>query len=325
MAIRSGLAAQLGHVAESTYGTGVTVTRFTEFVDESLKLESERMESTALRAGRRVQRLDRWAVNKKGVSGDITYEVASKGFGLLLKHALGSLAITTPGGATTTRLHTVTLGDPWGLSMTVQVGRPDVGGTVQPFTYLGCKVTEWELSLEVDGPLMLKLTYDGRDEVTGTALATATYAASDELLWYTGATLTVGGSAVPVKKVMLKGTNGLKTDRYFINGSSLKSEPIAGELSEITGEIECEFNGLTDYNRFVNGTTAALVFTAEGSTIETTHKFGLTSTLPAVRFDGDTPNVNGTDITMLSLPFKVLDNGTDPPVSLAYKTTDIAA
>ena len=68
------------------YGDAVTVTRFLEFIDESLKLDVQRIESAALRTGTNVLRSDHWAANKKGVAGDVNWEVDQTGYGLLFKH-----------------------------------------------------------------------------------------------------------------------------------------------------------------------------------------------------------------------------------------------
>lgn len=325
MAIRSGLAAQIGYGAESTYGTGVTPSRFLDFNSESIKRESEPIESSGLRASKRVLRTNRWALNHKGVAGEVEHEVASNGFGLLFKHALGANTVATPGGATLARTHTCVLADPYGLSLTVQVGRPDVSGTVQPFTYLGCKVAEWELSCEVDGIVTWKHTLDGRDETTGTALATASYPTADELLVWTGCTVTVGGASFDAMSFNVKGSNGLKTDRHYLNGSGLKKEPVIAEMTELSGELSGDFEGLTAYNRFVDGDTAEIVFTAEGSIIEGSTRYSVEVTLPACRFDGETPSVDGPDTLGQTLPFKVLDNGTDQPITLVYTTTDTTA
>src|SRR5574343_15397 len=109
MAIRSGVAAQLGFAEETTWGTFSTPTRFLEVNSFAIQNQVERIESSAIRASNRVLRQDRWAANPKGVSGTLELEVMTKGFGLLLKHMLGTVAITTPSGATNTRLHTHTL------------------------------------------------------------------------------------------------------------------------------------------------------------------------------------------------------------------------
>lgn len=327
MAIRSGLAAQLGMVAEATYGTYLAPTRFLEFISESLSLSVERIESEALRAGNSVLRDDRWAANRKGVEGSIELEVASKGFGLPLRHMLGSSVITQPDvtGNPTVYVHTHTLADLYGSSLTMQVGRPDVAGVVQPFSYTGIKVAEWALSSDLDAALMLSLTLDGQNEATNQGLAAASFAADDELLYYTGGSITVAGTSFDVTSFSLEGSNALKTDRYFVRANTLKKEPIRSSFVGLTGTLEAEFDNLTAYNRFVNGTYAALTAKWEGSTISGTYKYALEITLPVVRFDGTTPQVSGPDVLTQSLPFKALNDGVAQPITILYRTTDSAS
>lgn len=324
MAIRSGLDGQFGMVAESTYGTYVAPTRFLEIADESLDLVQENIESAGIRASTRVLRSDRYARNAKGAAGSTSFEVHSKGFGLLLKHSLGQNTISTPGGGTNTRDHTCVLADPHGLMCTVQIGRPDVSGTVQPFSYLGGKVTGFEFSNDVDGALMLSTDWDFQSVTTAQSLATASFAASTELLYYSGGTVTVGGSSVNVKDISIKVDTGLDTERYFIRNSTSKLEPEIAKLAEIEGEMTVEFTDLTQYAR-VTGSTAAVVALWEGSTIETTFKYGVQITLQACRFDEGTVNLKGPEILEQKLKFKALYDGTNPPISVRYRTTDTTA
>lgn len=325
MAIRSGIAAQLGMVAESTYGTAVTVSRFLEFNEEGIELVQENLESEGIRVNNRVLRSDRWARNPKGAEGDVTFEVQSKGFGLPFKHWLGSNTITTPGGGTLSRDHTCILADPNGLALTVQVGRPDVSGTVQPFTYAGGKITEAELACDTDGALLFTPTFDFQSATTATGLATASYATSTEILWYSGGSVTIGGSSVNVKDISIKVANGLNTDRFFIRNSTQKLEPQIAAMTEITGEMTLEFTDLTQYARVTGSSTAAVVALWEGSTIETTLKYGVQVTLPAVRFDEAPVSASGMDLLEQKLSFKALNNGTDEPITLRYRTTDTSA
>lgn len=319
MAIPSGLSAQLGIVAESTYGTPVTVTRFYEFVSESLKLEIERIESAALRSGTRVQRSDRWSAGKKSVSGEIEMEISNKSFGLWLHHMLGSVSSVNTVGTVWT--HTFTPGDmPTGL--TVQVGRTGVDGTTRAFTYHGCKIPEWELEVAVDEIAKLNVTILGEDEDTSTGLASASYPSALTLLTFVQGTLTVAGSAFDVKSAKLSGNNGLADDRYFL-GSQLRKQPLEAGMREYLGELEAEFTDLTAYNRYVNGTEAALVLLLRGAVIEGAHNFDLQITAN-VRFDGETPNVEGGEIVQQPLSFKCLGDTAATALTVVYKTTDTA-
>lgn len=323
MAIRSGLAAQLGAVAEDTWGTYKAPTSFIEFTEESLALAIERIESPGLRASNRVLRTDRWAAGQKRVEGSISFEAPSKGLGLWLKHALGSVSISTPSGATNSRLHAHTLGDPYGLGLTVQVGRPDTGGTVRAFSYTGCKIDELTLSNSVDEFLMVECSMVGEDETTSESLATASYPSSVQLFNWTQGAITIGGSSVGVvSDFEVTVANAHKSDRYFL-GAQTMSEPIIAGMTEITGSMTVEFDSLTNYNRFVNGTVAAVTATWTASTaIEGAFYPYVEVSLPDVRFDGTTPVVGGADVLAIDLPFKALYDGSDQPITINVQTED---
>ena len=329
MAIRSGLAAQLGLAESSTFGTYQTPTRFLEFNEESLEYQIERVESPGLRAGNRVLRTDRYAPGQKRVEGSLTLEPATKGFGLVLKHALGATSITTPSGATDARLHSHTLGDIFGTSLTVQVGRPDVSGTVQPFTYLGCRVDTLSLTSSVDELLVAEVGLVGQDETRSQSLATATYpttgsAAAYEQFYWTQGVISIAGSAVGVvTDFEIEINNNLKSDRYFLGGATM-SEPILAGMTEITGTVTVEFLNLTAYERFVDNTQVALTakWTAATAIESSTFPY-IEVNIPKVRFDGPAnPQVGGPDVITHELPFKALFDGTNGPITIDYMTSD---
>lgn len=142
MALKSGLASQIGFVTESTAGVAKTPTLFLPFVDEGIELEKERLESEGIYAGRRTLDSDAWNGGNNTVSGDVGLELTNRGLGVLFKHCFGGVATTGAGPYT----HTFTPGDLSGVSFTTQVGVPGVGGTVHPKTASGCKVASWELA-----------------------------------------------------------------------------------------------------------------------------------------------------------------------------------
>ena len=57
------------------------------------------------------------------------FDVMDQGYLLLMKNCLGAATQTASGSGSKWAM---TPGDPYGLGMTMQVGRPDVSGTVQP-------------------------------------------------------------------------------------------------------------------------------------------------------------------------------------------------
>jgi len=299
MPLKSGLAGQVGFATETVYGTGVTVTRFVPLIDESISQDIDRLESSGVIAGARVLRSQQWSAGNRKISGDIGLEVYDRSVGLLFRHMFGVVATTGTGPYT----HTFTPGDLDDDSFTMQIGRPDIAGTVQPFTYAGCKVSQWELACAAGEIATLGLTVAAQSETTLTALATAAYATGIAPLTFVGGSLTIAAGAYPIKKITLSGDNKLDYDRYFV-GSDLMGQPLEADLREYTGTIESEFQSLTAYNRFVNGTEAALVVhLAKGaSTVDITCN---------VRFDGETPKLAGRGILQQPLPFKCVGSTTD--------------
>lgn len=314
MALKSGLAAQVGLKTETTWGTAVAVDRFTPLISESMTEKIERLESAGIAPGARVLRSGQWATGNVEVSGDLGFELYQQGMGLWFRHMFG--AVSTSGAGPYT--HTFTPGDMSDDHFTLQIGKPDVAGTVQPFTYAGCKVTEWELAAKAGELVTLGVSVVGKDLATGTSLATASYGIGSGLPFsFAHASVTVGGSAAYVKEITLKGSNGLAVDRRGI-GSAYIKEPLEAELRAYEGEMVCEFESLTQMNLFRNGTENALVLTIDAGSAA---KCVITTN---VRYDGSTPEVQGRGVTELKVPFKCLGPSTDAGAITAVLTNSDA-
>lgn len=301
MALKSGMAAQLGVKAETTWGTFVAPTRFYPLISESLTEEIDRLESEGIIAGQRVLRSEQWAAGNVDVGGDIQTELYQQGMGALLKACFG--AVSTSGAGPYT--HTFTPGDLTDDHLSVQVGKPDVAGTVQPFSFYGMKVTDWELSIEAGGLVTLTTSLIGKQLATSDSLATASFGTGAATPFtFKHATASIDGGAANVKKLTIKGSNGLDGDRRFI-GSEYRAEPLEADLREYSGTVDLEFESLTQYNRFRDADEVALV-----STISAGASASLTTTMN-VRFDGSTPEVDGRGIVQLSAPYKCIGTTTD--------------
>jgi hypothetical protein len=321
------IVSQLGVKKETTYGTAVTVDRFFEYSSEGIKLDTGRAVSEGLRSGQRVARTDRFVPYILGVSGPFKLEPASKGFGFWLEHMLGSVATAGPTDSAYT--HTGTVGDLWGKSFTAQVNRPlgPAGSTDQAFTFEGCKVVSWTLSCEKEGLLTFEVEIIGEDQSTGTALASASYPSSVEVMSWARADCTIGGTAVPVTKWSVKVDNKLKTDRHFLQNSTRRAQSAEEGMREITFECEADWDSLTQYNRFkaetAAGTLASVVVTAKSPTLigATTYP-GVTITMPNVRFDAVDATVDGPGLMMQAITGMGLSDGSAQPISVAYTTLD---
>lgn len=307
----SGLSGQLTIVDEVTYGTYAAPSRGFEFTGEGpVAYEREVIESMGIRAGRRIQ--SRFAQGVQRVAGDLTMELAPQGFGLWLKHIFGGVNTSGSGPY----VHTFTPGDLTGKSLTVQIGRPDVSGTVRAFSYLGCKVTEAELSAEVNEYAMLTVSLYGAHEDTGQTLAVASYPATLTPFVFTQGVLSVAGSNVDIRNFSLNFDNALIIDRHFIRSTTPErpKEPLEGGFRQITGTFEADFESFTAYNRYINATQAAMVLTFTSGA----HSLVITMN---TRFDGSTPGINSLEeIVAQTMEFKALSSTSDAAAITAVLT-----
>jgi hypothetical protein len=168
MATGSGLSSSVGFATESSYGVPVAVNRFFEFDSESVQSKKTPIFGTGLRGGAYTASASRRSAGTRTVDGDINMDVPSNGFGILLYHMFGTPTVTptSVGGGLYQQVHT--LGTLNGRSFTTQIVRAATDGdlTTAAYTYPGCKITEWELSVAQGAQLKLKMTISARDEAT---------------------------------------------------------------------------------------------------------------------------------------------------------------
>ena len=295
------LDAQIGYVAESAWNTAATVTRFIPLVSETLKAEISPIESADIITGRQVPTSQQWAQGNKTVGGDVQHEFYVDATGLLLRAAFGTVNTAAAGG---TGVHTFWPASP-SVSLTAQVGRPLVYGTVQPFTYTGCKVQSWELAGAAGEFLTWGMSLMGAEEFMGTGLASASFATNLKRWSFRHATIKVDGTTVPVKSYRIGGDNKMAERRFL--GSTIISEPLREDLAEYAGEFVAEWGnpssaGTNLYARYVEGAEATLV----ASMTYGTNAGTITAN---VRFDGGTPNVGGRGIIEHPIPFKCVASG----------------
>jgi len=325
-----GISSQFGMVDETTFGTAPTVTRFLEFSGETIEQTKERYESAGMRVGLRTHRSSQWVTGRVQVVGDLEFQWQQQGMGLMLKHMMGTIASTQPnvGSNPTVYEHKATVGQIDGKSFACQVAMAGVDGVQRAFTYAGCKIAKWDISIDNTGMLTFKPTIDGVSESSAVGMAAATYATNTFPLTWTGGTITLpGGATGNVTKFNLTGDNGLKLDRFFMAGQALsgtKKEQLEANLRVYSGTVDLEFGDLSAYNLFVNGTVGSMTAFFQGQQITSPYNFAVEITMPAVRFDGKSPDVTGPDIVMMSMPFVCLDDGSaTTPVQIVYRTTDV--
>lgn len=326
--------ASLGLVGESTYKTFVAPTRFYEHTEESLTWEKNAVQGQGLRVGSRVARSGRRVVTSGQGGGDFTVEAISKGMGLLWQACLGTGASTLVSGATYQQVFT--LGDT-PQSLTIQKGIPQVGGSVDAISFTGCMVTDWELTFGNTEIASLKVSVDAGDYSTAQTYAAPSYPSSPTLFGFQGATLSTGTLTSPTSTALASSVtsvanvrsgsvsvnNNLADDRFNIGGAGRKSKPTVG-LREITGSLEVEYDSSTWRDAFLADTPLSLVLTYSAGALSSGNET-LQVVLPEIKFDGDLPQANGTDLITVSMPFTVLDNLTAAqPIWVVTRTADTA-
>lgn len=327
MAIRSGLAGQVVIAPETTYGTYVAPTTAVE-ATSTLRDTSTYTTSGGVAAGR-MQRLgSRRVKTALGAEGNLALEVTNKGMGKLLRALMGNSTIVQQ-GATPAWLQTHTLGDPFGQSLTVQVGVPDLQGVVQPHTYLGCKVTSAEFKCSIGEQLTSTFTLDARELSQAQSLVAASYAVSLSPFHWLQSSLKIGTFGAEAAANGVRGASVTigrpsRVDRNYAGNAGRKSEPVINDWQPITGSVDVDYMTKAEFaDRFHNGTGFSMVWEFIGPVISGAFFETFRITLPGCFLTGDTPQLAGPDIVTGSFPFEWLNDGTNAP-KIEYISTDTA-
>lgn len=321
MVIASGIGAQLGFGEEGTYGTYAAPTRFLPFEKESLATDVGKVRSAGLGLGR-FHRTNKVRSYIRGAAGSIDFVVENKGFGLLFKHMLGAVA-TANVGAVYTHTFTPDAAALLGKYLTTQVGRPAIDGTSHPLSFLGGKITSWELGASLDELVKLTPEFDFKDVTTAQGLAAASYAASPYDFTFVDGALSYGGSSKFAKSFKVKMDNMLATDRRGLTNT--KREPLANGIASIEGEIGCEWESLADRAAWIADTQASLVLTCTSpQIISGADAFKLIVTMAKVELIEAEGRVEGPGVLQQPTKFKALFDGTLPIIKLEYITSDTA-
>ncbi|MEV6399619.1 phage tail tube protein [Streptomyces sp. NPDC051907] len=309
------LDAAIGIGAETTYGTAAESILGYEGKADSWKVSKEFVESVGFRRGLQTARADRRNIITMGGEGELEADLLDVGAAALLSAAFDKHTVTDNA---TTRVHvfeTATYSE--APSFTAQMIRPTVEGTDVAYKHVGCVATEFELTAEVENPVTLNVSFDFQDvshTSTPAQILPITYPEDARAYdWSrTALTLTRAGTAVPVDagKFSLTGDLGMKTDRRFLRGNPLKKKPVRAAIPTYEGEFEGEFSAdsLKLYEAFVAGEIVALRVDLAGLTPGTSVRVDC----PAIQFTGESPEASVDDVTVMTLPFRVLDPGDGP-------------
>ena len=327
----------IGWSNESTYKTYVAPAIHTEFIDETLDWQKGIVNGKGLRVGSRVLRSTRRVYHSGMGSGDVSMQIATKGLGKLWGAATGSGTSTLVAGSTYQQ--NFVLGDAPN-SLTVQKGTVEVGATVDPVSFLGCMVTDFEIASPNRADVTAKFTFDIGDYTTAQSYVTPAYPSSVSVFNWGQATVSLGGTltaptttalgsvagptTVGIRSFDVKVKRNLAIDRFNYGASGRKSKPTVG-MTDISGSVVVEYDGTTIRDAFLGDTDQTLVATFTGATALSTGFEQFQVVLPTVRLEGALPKSNAGDLIQVTHNFTALDNTTTAqPIWIVQRTADTA-
>lgn len=332
-------------VAETTFGTPVTVTKFYEYLEETFDAGLTYTQGEGYRVGSRFPRSTRRALSLTEANGDLTIEACAKGMGALFKAALGT--VTTTQRATTgvyQQVHTPAASD-FLSSYTLQKGVPILGAGTQAYTFPGSVCSGFELSCPNGDRATLRTSWISRECRTDISYAAPSYVSEtgQEVFTFKDAALTIGGTvtmptttalatggtaANDVRELTVTFSNNLDTDGNNIGSAGKRSRKpaITGFADPVTGSMTAEFDATTLADAYLNNTSLALVLTFTGTTVIGTGSDTpvLQVVLPDVRLDGEVPKTGGGGVVTQSINFRAMDNTVNSPITVVYVSNDTA-
>jgi hypothetical protein len=329
----------VGIGVESTYATTVTPTRWFEFLDEDLQYMPMRKQGKGMRVGGRLARSGRRVTTGLEAEGSLELECVSKGLGLLLKAALGNGVSTLVSG--TTYQQNFTLGDVLD-ALTVQKAVVREDGTVDPYTFGGMVVSDWEISAQQDEIVTAKFGFDGSGAFsTATSYASPSYPTTPSLFTFTHGAITSGTFTAPttttlasaattlanVTEFSIQGDNKLTGgQRAFGSAGKRATKPRPGDRSDgVKGKIKTIYTDVVARDAARDDTDLALVLTFTSTEALSTGFAQMQIAIPCVRLEPTTPNHNSGEVVEVDYDFTVLDNLTAAqPLWVIIRTADSA-
>lgn len=291
----SGTSLQIGK--ESAWGTSVAGVKNANMTSESIKLTADKKtEDTLVASKNSTARL----LMGLTVGGDFS--------GILKPEFAGYLLYLVLGGT-----DTVVTGTPVTGANTHTMVAAAANGILPAFTtivdrraavkkYSGCKIDSFTLEGAVADFVKYTASIKAKDEATGTlAVLSANALASFKSI---AATLAIGGTSYPVKKVTLKHSNNLADTGQTYGSGLYVTEPV---LSTRADQVDIELLHSADVDTISTtygqtDTNVAIVWHIESPSMVTgTTPYGITITLPNVSLDVPDANVGGKDLISAKL------------------------
>jgi hypothetical protein len=335
------LDASVGLKKESVFGTAVVPDHFVEFNSEGFKWEPKFVQGNGMRVGTRGPRAARRSLVSQSASGDLEIDLPTKGAGIFFEAAMGAGASTAvPSASGAFQQNFSPAATDFLPSYTIQKGVPQLGGSMQPYTYPGMMCSGFELTAALEAIVKLKTNWVGREQVTSTALAAPSYPAGAELFTFLHGSIAIGGTVTPrttttpasggqsvadILDFSLSYENNLDGGGQAFGGGGKATRKKAVGALAVTGKVTAEYDNNTLRDAYLAQTDLELLMTFRSLVPITGSVFPtLQIHVPCIRLEGDTPTANGGDIVKQSIGFTGLENLTAPMIAVTLVTTDTA-
>ena len=336
MAVGSGLGDSFGIATQSTYNTYTAPTRWYEVEAAPFKKNKRIVQGGGVSGGVLGNRLARRAYVGEDAAGSASLEVVDKTMGLLLSHCTGTVASGVVNGSGYTYDFPVV--DNFGRFFTSQFGIVDLTGTSRPYTGLGCKITAFEFTCDLNGLLMLSVVIDARQMVESQTLVAPSYTSGIKPFHWgqfapsfggtvTAGIVATGTAALGVRRFSLRFERPQATDLFYAGGAGLKTEPVMNGKWNITGSLSADLVDKTQLaDRFASDTATSLLLPFTSTTQISAGVFPTVAFhLPSVVFDDGNPTIDGVDVNTSTYPFQVLvDANGNAQATIRTVTADAA-
>lgn len=320
--------------SETTWGTTpASGWRSLEATSDGHKTSQEYLQHKGLRAGRAAPSVDGRRIVKQRGTGTIEVPGFANGLGILFRTAASTAAsaVHTLGTLAYDQIYTFTdVGAPEDRSVSTEVYRDRRSGTFDAYTYAGGRCVSLGIGQTLDNLLSFKFDMDYKSATLQGSLPTRTptEVVPDLVYAWPDATITLtpdGGSPTDecVASFDLTVPTMMDVDDWCLQKGTTRHQPTRTGAPSPTGSLSWKYQTTDYYEAFVAGTIYSLTAKWEGDdVIELTTKPSLTITIPAIAYTGDDPEITVDNPTMQTMPFEVLDNGTDPALTITVVTSD---
>lgn len=357
----SGITTQFyGPVAEGTYGVAPSLTGGHFYAPKGgsgrPKAKKVPVQGEGLFSGKLYPQASRRVIAGWDCGGGVALELPARNLQQWLFPMFGSYGQTpatlTQDGTTGAYSATHAPGSLQTHSFALQYGITTVDGTTEPATIVGCKIADWEISVEKHAIAQFQATVLARNELIAGLNSDPLNGSLPSLVSYTPpiggvfhwaqATLFTGGTASTtggvtsvsgastagnIRKISVKQTVPLDGDRYFLGKSGFRDEPVENGLRQITVSFEVEWlSALAYQNAYLADTPNTIQLQLQGAGIGSgSDHSSLTILIPEMFLDGEpSPDVPGPQVITQTIEYTGLDDGTNNPIQATYWTLDSA-